>query len=138
MLHGVQFKYSVKVPPGSPVVGAFDHVFHKAGEIIINSQRFENYEECNNKLSYLLSTLTIIANSLGKKQYVILTKVNPMTTKEAVDDDEEWSPLIVSKIYVAEAESTKKGKPEYCVMAQTLIDRTLADNLIKNTPASVQ
>lgn len=138
MFHGVQFKYSIKVPQESPVLGAFDHIFHKAGEIIISSEPFESYEECTNKLSYLLTTLTLIANSLGKKQYVVVTKMNPLNSKESKTDDEVWTPLIISKIYVAEAESVKNGQPESCVLAQTLIDRTLADNLIKNTPEVVQ
>jgi hypothetical protein len=117
------FTYEIRVARDSSVIrsGPLSESLQNCGELIITSKEFKNYTDCEKKFNNLISALSYIESNEGDKDYVLITRPNPM--KSAADKMQEWDVYVVSRTFVADANSlVKKSDLTYNIFGQINAD----------------
>jgi hypothetical protein len=128
------FTYAVKIIDGSPFFASetIKNLFPSAREMVITSKPFNNYDECYEKLLSLLDALTTASSTTSKKNYVIVSRINPSLDKTGETksiEGETWDDLTLIKAYVANADALKKSELRYTIIGAIIMSSGI-DNLV--------
>ena len=126
-----KFTYIVKIIDSSPILtdGELDMILPCASEIVISSKPFDTYVDCHEKMLDLLTLLTTVSSAVSKKNYVIVSRINPEIdqSKEAKPvKGEMWDNFTLIKSYVANAEALKKSELRYIIMSTITVNSGIA------------
>jgi hypothetical protein len=123
------YTYDLKIGLGADLLtsGAFSEALPNCGEIVVTSKNFGDYETCERHLTGLLTTLTQAENSIGGKNHVVVTKLNPILdpSGKMPIKGEEWDHYTVMRAYVADADELKKTNLKFSMMAQIRVDQVI-------------
>jgi hypothetical protein len=123
------FNYDVKIGYGADILksGPLGQGFANCGEIVITSQPFTDYAECEKILTSLMSALSYIETKFSTQGHVIVTRLNPMldTSGKKYHDAGTWDKFTVMRSYIANSEELKKSTLNYHVLGQIRVDQML-------------
>lgn len=125
------YNYDVRISYGSDILksGPFSESFANCGEMLITSKPYNEYAGCERALNGLMSSLSYLEAKLSDKNFVIVTKVNPIldaSGKRKLDADAEtWDKHTVMRAYIADAKALKDTNLTYHVLGQIKVDQTL-------------
>ncbi len=100
--------------------GMVGYVMPNCGEIVINSKLYTDFDVCEKQMSSLLSMLSIYESTHLVKNYVIVSRINPILNADAINDVESdsWDNFTVMRAYVADAELLTDSQLLYNITAQ--------------------
>lgn len=115
------YEYDVNVISGAAMLnkGPLYLGLPQAATITIQSESFANYTDCEKSLTQLLSVLSAAEASITERNYVIVTKLNPLLGGTQSTDSEEWDSRTMLRAYVADFARLKSDKTlAYAVVGQ--------------------
>jgi hypothetical protein len=109
-------------------------------DMVISSKKFGSYEECATALTQLLSVLGTTEAQISNKNFVIVTKTNPLfSTTEAPKNDEEWDRLTIMRAYVADVDVLQTQQQlNYSIVGQLRISQESIDAIRNLNPEKLQ
>lgn len=129
------FSYYVNLDINSGMLrnGPMTSVLPNCSQMIITSESFDEYEVCEKKLSSLLQLISNEESRLNNKNYVIVTRLNPIYSNvETEPTDDKWENSTVMKVFLADADLLKESKINYNVLAQISVDHKIVS--LKSPP----
>jgi len=140
-MHGLNYSYDVRITRGSNILstGPLSNALPNCGEMIITSKIFDEYMQCEQSLSSLLSNLTRHQTMLSDVNHVIVTKRNPNHHKTDKPDPEaaDWDNATLLRAYVAEAAALKKAELRYNIIGQIKINEKQLEAIRSLAPTTV-
>lgn len=136
-----QFTYTVKMSGDLRLLVKDDmaDIMDNTHELVISSGIFIDYEACIDAVSRLLSGLSLAVSLKNGRQYVIVTKKNPLFESEPAEPNETgWDRFTILRLYVADAEILKEqSKLSHLAVAEVKVAEYMID-LIKSRTISTQ
>ena len=121
------FVYVVRVGHGAGMLrtGQYKEALPNCGEIMISSKQFQSYEECEKNLNNLMVALTRFEAKSSDKNFVIVSKVNPVLDQSGREhrDAASWEKNTIMRAYIADSDELKKSTLKYHVMGQISANR---------------
>lgn len=114
----------------------FDDHTTNCTEMIITSEVFYDFDECKKSLTGLMSELSAKEALATGKNYVIVSKINPIaqTEERQVEDTDAWDKSTLAKLYAADAAELKESKLVANIVGHITVNHQITKTL--NTPAS--
>ena len=132
------FTYSIKVEEGASILksGEFS-AFKNAKEVLIASNKFPTYEECERAMSGVMTFLSYHEAKSAGRDHVIVSKLNPIIDENANKaEPSTWDKHTILRAYVADAESLKGAKLLYTVQGHIHVDKELLGIQAREVPPS--
>lgn len=138
----INFSYNIQIGRGANMLrnGAYKEFVPNCGQVVISSKSFSSYADCERAMNGLLTTLTRIEGRDSERNFVIVSKVNPVldTSGKKHADATSWDRHTISRAYMADSEELKNAILKYHVLAQIRSDldvsRYQAEILDKENP----
>lgn len=121
------YTYNVRIKQGAEIVstGPLAAVLPSCNEISISSKPFKTYELCEKSLSNLLASLSTAEAKVSAKNFVIVTKLNPLLQEKPLVDP-EWDKNTVLRAYIADSTVLKEQSSlKYSMMGQILVSQEI-------------
>jgi hypothetical protein len=124
------YYYLVTIMPSSSYMknSGVENIIANCNEMVITSNEFQTYEECGGKLMNLLSDIASTQSSEDGKNFVIVSKLNPIFSG-VQDDGVVWPKSTLARCYLVDSDLLKSGNPtfEYSVAAFINVKSDSAD-----------
>lgn len=125
----VKFQYDIKISSGTEFIkhSQIGDNIPNANEMIILSHYFSNYDECQRSLKDVLGFLSRSESSATSKNFVIVTKVNPLidATEKLHRDASTWDRFTIMRAYVADSQKLKDSKLQFSILGQIKADHEI-------------
>jgi len=106
------FEYEIRIDKDADLfkVEPFSSDIPNFGEMIIQSEWFDDHAACKDDCSQLLLSLSMATRAVSDKKLVLATKINPMHSPDFDGDlrGETWEASWVMKIFVADRVALKE------------------------------
>lgn len=125
-----KFQYDVQIGHESRMLqsGAFATTIPSASEMVITSEEFDSYDDCESSLTNLMAILTRFESNADSVNYVIVKKVNPSIDGSGSEKKnvEAWDKNTLVRVFMADSEALKESVLRFQVVGQIKVDRDVS------------
>ncbi len=130
MTNAPKFKYDVQIGSDSSMFQseAFITTIPAASEMVITSEDFDSYDDCESSLTNLMAVLTRFESNADNVNYVIVKKINPKIdgSEKKSSDTSSWDKNTLIRVFMADSEALKKSILRFQVVGRIMVDRDVS------------